>query len=76
MQAANQKVHFDLSALRTTLKRQREAAAADSMAKQQSSKKGRFTAASLQVSRLHLCVLCAAYHEMHRCACRFRLITM
>jgi len=47
---ADQQVAFDLPALRARLKRQRDTAAADLMAMHQGSKRGRFEAASLQVS--------------------------
>ncbi len=41
---------FDLPSLRARLKRQRDTAAADLLATHQGSKRGRFEAASLQVS--------------------------
>lgn len=49
-QIADQQVAFDLPSLRARLKRQRDTAAADLLATQQGSKRGRFEAASLQVS--------------------------
>ena len=49
-QVADQQVAFDLPSLRARLKRQRDTAAADLMATHQGSKRGRFEAASLQVS--------------------------
>lgn len=49
-QVADQQVTFDLPSLRARLKRQRDTAAADLLASHQGSKRGRFEAASLQVS--------------------------
>ena len=49
-QVADQQVTFDLPSLRARLKRQRDTAAADLLATHQGSKRGRFEAASLQVS--------------------------
>ncbi len=50
--AVDQQVDFDLLGLRASLKRRREAAAADLLASQQGNKRLRFEAASLQVSLL------------------------